>query len=413
MNVLVTDGDERPALAVTRSLGRHGIQVIVGHDRPRSLAGASRYCAGTVTYPSPYTHPEAFIDFLVGLVRRQHIDVVLPVTDVTTHAVAGAGETLARYTTTASPALAQFELAADKHHLLQRASRCGIPIPRTQFLDNFRELPGALSRLTYPVVVKPGRSRIRKAGGWIATSVRYAHNQDELLRLYRETPHLAAHPSLLQDRIVGSGLGLFVLCDRGRILTAFAHRRLREKPPSGGVSVLCESTAVDPVLYAQAERLLTPLGWHGVAMLEYKQDERTGARVLMEVNGRFWGSLQLAVDAGVDFPYLAWRLARGQTVEPPDSYRVGVRTRWFLGDVDHLLARWRNDARDMPHDAPSPLATVFAFLRSCSPRTRSEIARLDDPAPALEEVRTYLGAIAHSMGSRLRTRAFRRAPAMP
>src|SRR5205085_6819270 len=97
---------------------------------------------------------------------------------------------------------------------------------------------------------------------------------------------------------------VFALFDRGALVADFAHRRLREKPPAGGASVLSESAPVDPCLREQVVRLLGSIGWHGVAMVEYKHDLRSGATVLMEVNGRFWGSLQLAVDAGVDFPFL-------------------------------------------------------------------------------------------------------------
>ena len=413
MNVFVTDGDERPALAITRSLGRRGINVFTGHDGPRSLAAASRFAARSLTYPSPYTDPAAFSEFLIDLVRREHIDVVMPVTDVTTHAVASVGAVLARYSATAAPALAQFELVSDKQQLLQRASRCGISIPSTRFVPNGMSIPEIATGLEYPVVIKPARSRIAGASGWTSTSVRYADDESELLQIYRETPHLAAHPSLLQERIVGSGLGLFVICDHGRVLTAFAHRRIREKPPSGGVSVVCESVAVDPVLRADAGRLLEPLGWHGVAMLEYKEDRRTGRRLLMEVNGRFWGSLQLAVDAGVDFPYLAWQLAVGQPLDVPASYATGIRNRWRLGDFDHLLARWRGPGRGRPQGAACRWRALVDFTGIGSPAARDEIFRASDPGPALQEARSYASAIARSVAARLPAARIRRARALP
>src|SRR5258705_11049078 len=113
---------------------------------------------------------------------------------------------------------------------------------------------------------------------------------------------------------------MFALFDRGRLVAEFAPRRLREKPPAGGASVLSESRPVDPGLRDFAVRMLGPLGWHGVAMMEYKQDRRNGECVLIEVNGRFWGSLELAVDAGVDFPFLAFQLARGIRPAAPPSY---------------------------------------------------------------------------------------------
>ena len=118
---------------------------------------------------------------------------------------------------------------------------------------------------------------------------------------------------LLQERIEGPGVGVFVCCDRGEPVALFAHRRLREKPPSGGVSVLCESAAARSDRRAtSATRLLQALDWRGVAMVEFKRDLRDGSLRLMEINGRFWGSLQLAIDAGVEFPGRRWSIAKDE-----------------------------------------------------------------------------------------------------
>jgi len=390
IKAFVTDGDERPALAIARSLGRRGISVLVGAERPVSLASSSRYCDRHVTYPSPYRSPAAFDWFVQDLVERERVDLVVPVSDVTTHLVARREEALRPRAAIAAPPFHAFDLVSNKWTLLQRAAQLGIPIPRTHFVDGLAGLQAQLGRIDYPAVVKPARSRMRTDGGWLAGSVQYAHNESDLLRLYRESGHLTAYPSLIQECVVGSGIGVFVLCDRGRLLTAFAHRRLREKPPSGGVSVLCESVAVDAELCRQAMRLLGPLGWHGVAMVEFKEDRRTGTPVLMEINGRFWGSLQLAIDAGVDFPFLSAQLALGERPDVPPIYKVGVRSRWLLGDVDHLLIRLRHSDRDLPDTAPSKLRTFVDFLKLAAPNLRYDVWRRDDPRPAFHELRQYV-----------------------
>jgi hypothetical protein len=154
---------------------------------------------------------------------------------------------------------------------------------------------------------------------------------------------------------------------------------------------LSESISVDPWLKDAAVRLLAPLGWHGVAMLEYKQDCRTGDLFLMEVNGRFWGSLQLAVDAGVDFPYLTFQLALGQRPDVPASYKLGVKSRWLLGDVDHLLLRLRNSDRalNLPETAPSRLRTVMEFLKFAQTELHYETFTRSDLRPFVHELSSY------------------------
>jgi predicted ATP-grasp superfamily ATP-dependent carboligase len=281
MKALVTDGDQRAALAITRSLGRRGISVLVGEQRSVSLASSSRLCARHVTYPSPHGKPEEFRLFLLDMVERERVDVVVPVTDVTTSAIGRTQQALGVHTAIAAPPFAAFDLVSDKSRLLQAAVRCAIPIPRTLFVDNLAGLGQVVDRVEYPAVVKASRSRICTSRGWVATGVHYAYGEADLRRLYEQNHYLASYPSLIQQRIVGPGVGLFVLFDRGELVTAFSHRRLREKPPSGGVSVLCESVPVDSRLKDDAVRLLGPLGWHGVAMLEYKQDRDTGDHFLI------------------------------------------------------------------------------------------------------------------------------------
>jgi predicted ATP-grasp superfamily ATP-dependent carboligase len=291
-----------------------------------------------------------------------------------------------------APPFEAFDDVSNKWNLVQRAERCGIPVPRTHFVDSVGTLKGMLDRMRYPAVVKPVRSRILTARGWLPASVHYARSATDLLRIYRETEYLASFPSLIQERIVGPGMGLFALFDNGRLVTAFAHRRLREKPPSGGVSVMRESIPLDRELTEHAIQMLAPLGWHGVAMMEYKQDCRTGRRFLMEVNGRFWGSLQLAIDAGIDFPYLSCQLAIGHPSDVPETYRVGVKSRWLLGDLDHLLLRMRYSDADLhlPDVAPSKARALLDFLTFVEPGVHYEVEDRDDVRPFLHEVRQYL-----------------------
>jgi len=158
-------------------------------------------------------------------------------------------------------------------------------------------------------------------------------------------------------------------------------------------------------------RLLGPLGWHGVAMMEFKQDQRTGQSFLMEVNGRFWGSLQLAIQAGVDFPYLSCQLALGDTVAAPLEYQVGIKSRWLLGDLDHLIIRLfhRDDAQNLPAGAPSRARALARFLQPFNPGMRYDVLSGDDPRPFLHEATDYARHWSRS-AARYARKPFDRAP---
>lgn len=402
----VTDGNQRSALAITRSLGRRGIAVIVGDTQPGSLAATSRYCVRQIVYPSPDNDAGAFERFLLDFVGRERIDVVVPVTDATTRALAKQRGALPPRTGVTVPPHEAFEVASNKWALLQHAAECGVPVPETRLVEGISGLRDVMCGVRYPAVVKPVRSRTSTNGTSSHAKAHYASSAGDLWRLFQDDEYLATHPCLIQERIVGPGGGIFVLFDRGRLCAAFAHRRIREKPPSGGVSVLSESVPLDAQLVDHARRLLAPLGWHGVAMVEFKRNSRAGDWVLMEVNGRFWGSLQLAIDAGVDFPYLAWQLARGRRPDFPQAYTTGVRSRWLLGDLDHLLLRiFKSDAElHVADSAPSRARAVLEFLEFAGPQLRYDVIDGGDLRPMCRELRQYAAQVLRGGAQLLRRR---------
>ncbi len=387
--VLVTDGEHRAALAVVRSLGRAGHRVIVASSRRHSLAGASRYAARAEVVPDPLADPDGFARAVVEASRRYTADVVLPVTDPALLALLPVRGELSGTIPFASADIVR--RAADKPVVLRLAETLGIHVPRQLTLSRAEDAgEAALARVTWPLVVKPGRSVNDGTDGPIKLGVSWARDLDELRAILNALP-AAAFPVLLQERIVGPGTGVFLLRWDGRNLARFAHERIREKPPSGGVSVCCISVTPDPPLVAAAEELLAVLDWQGPAMVEFKRDAKTGVAYLMEVNGRFWGSLQLAVDAGVDFPRILVEAALGRAATEEPTVRPGVRLRWWWGEVDHLIACLRCGA-----DARASAGSRFAVFRNfLAPGrgSRNEVFRWHDPAPAFWETVDWFAAI--------------------
>ena len=392
MRVLITDGNERAALAVTRALGREQVEVIVGAESQRSLAGSSRYCRQSIVYPSPYQEPERFIATLIEVVRNHRIDALFPVSDIAMHVLGPEKARFESYTHIPAPSAQVFREISDKYRLMQQAVAEGVSIPDTIFVPDGR-LDGIIDKIIdFPVVVKPGCSLVKEGSRWTKTSVSYAKSREELMGLYRDEPYLR-QPSLIQQRVMGEGQGLFVLMQEGKPLGMFAHRRLRERPPSGGVSVLRESIALPKAMVEAALKLLQRVKWHGVAMVEFKVDAASKRPLLMEINGRFWGSLQLAADAGVNFPFLLLNMAMGQSVSIPENgYRLGVKSRWLLGDLDQLLMRIRKSDRalNLPPDAPSKLQALMSFCRFFERHVCYEVEQIDDLAPSRFEIMRYL-----------------------
>lgn len=391
--VLVTDGDQRSALAIVRSLGRAGYIVAVASLSGHSMAGASRYAAAEIKVADPLNTPHDFVRDLRNRIRSLDIGIVLPVTEPSLLAVLRACERPDDFVIP-WPGIDAFRRACDKAAVLELARDLGIATPAQQTAHDPTAARAAASGIRYPVVLKPSRSVTESADARAKHSVRYAQSRDELLEIVASLGD-GPYPLLIQERIDGPGIGIFLLRWNGQTIATFAHRRLREKPPSGGVSVYCESIVADSALVRLSENLLDRLDWNGVAMVEYKMDRASGTPYLMEVNPRFWGSLQLAVDAGVDFPRLLCDLARGETPVPVRSYSVGVRSRWWWGDVDQLITRVLRPSSSLalPPDAPSRLGAIRDFLR-WRPTDRNDTLQSDDPRPFWREAANRFSSLA-------------------
>lgn len=396
IRVLLTDGDQRSTLAAVRALGRAGAEPFVGETSKRSLAASSKYCRGVATYPSPYDNERAFVDAIVAGAERLHVDLVLPMTDITSAVLSEHKQAVERVARVAVVDSETFWQASDKNALFALAERVGVPTPVVLVVSGAID-DAPLDNVVYPCIIKPARSRVKTPGGWIKTGVLRAESRSQLLELAKTRPELQ-YPFTIQRVVEGEGVGIFALCDRGETRILFAHARLREKPPWGGVSVLREATPVDPVAARYASTLLSALRWHGVAMVEFKRDRNTGIPQLMEINGRFWGSLQLAIDAGVNFPLHAVQLWLGQPVPTQTAYHEGIRSRWLLGDVDHLLARLSGRG-PVPPGSPTVPALLVDFCRFFRRDTRYEIESWRDPGPSMHEIAAYVADLFHAISS--------------
>jgi predicted ATP-grasp superfamily ATP-dependent carboligase len=308
VRILVLDGHSNAGLACVRSLGRAGHTVLVGSHVRQPLGSWSKYCRGRVRYAG---HTVGAFRELREYAHREGITVGC-----------GPEEMLLG--------------AFDKARTLRAAQECGLKIPPTQFPESMEECLAAGEAIGYPCVVKPRSSQVWDGAGFRASpGVRYAATPADLQAAVAKCALGGAWP-LIQGFVPGHGRGVFALYDRGRPVTWFAQESLRSVRPMASPNCLRRSVPLDRVLQEQADRLLTSLGWHGPAMVELRDDGRTDPW-LMEVNGRFWVSLQLAVSAGVDFPRLWVNVLRGERVQGPTSYREGVVLRWLWGDVKRLL----------------------------------------------------------------------------
>lgn len=382
MKILVLDGNENQAVACVRSLASAGHSVVVGSTTPWSKAGWSRSASGSFAYPAPQIDLEGFVARIAEEVRKSDGTLVLPMTERTTlplsvhrKLIAAAGGRLAL------PSHEILERAFNKEATTELAASLGIAVPLTRVLTSESNPEPVAAAVAYPVVLKPRSSEEFTAGQMAATGAPlYARSKAEFLSAFAGLRKRCS-AILIQEFIEGTGAGYFALLRDGELRAEFAHRRIRDVRPTGSGSSVRVSTEPDSRMREAALGILQALKWNGVAMVEFRM-RADNTPVFLEVNGRFWNSLQLAVYSEADFPAMLATMVEHGDVPTSLNYKVGVRCRWLLGDLRHLVEVWRGTPTSYPGSVPGRWRSLWEFLRPVA-GTYHDNFRLDDPLPEL------------------------------
>jgi len=287
----------------------------------------SRYCRERVLLDLSLHDAEPFVSSLLRHLETHEYDALLPLSDHTTIPLSLHRERVGQVVPIAVPPAAAIQVAADKLATLELARGLGIQGPETWAPESRAELDEIAETVPYPAVFK-------FRGGAGSEGLRTVHDPRELRAAYDALPApdgdlLFDYRPLIQELIPGELADLCVLFRHGEPRAVLTQRRVHMFPRGGGSGTVNE-TIDAPDVQELGLKLLRALEWHGPAQVEFRLDSRDGVPKLMEINGRFWGSTDLAVQAGIDFPGLTARLARDGDVESVMDYRVGLRYRWPL-----------------------------------------------------------------------------------
>ncbi|HZS50433.1 MAG TPA: ATP-grasp domain-containing protein [Bryobacterales bacterium] len=393
--ILVLSGTKRVVITIARSLARHGIPVhTAGFDSSGGSPTRSRFIQRHFSLPDFRRNPDLFRERLLALIDRYSYKTLLPAGDDALVSLGPVDAELRRRVRLLCPPPDIAGLVLDKPKSLALARECGLRTP-AQFCVDGQRLEDFRHILPFPLVAKPAnKARNQQPGS------RRIEDFEDLRQTILANPRFCEE-WVLQEYCSGFGVGVEVLLWDNEPLIVFQHRRVKELPSSGGVSVKCAAEPPDPELAEGSVRLLRRLGWQGVAMVEYRFDPATRSAVFMEINGRFWGSLSLPVHAGVDFPYYLWELAHQRRPQMPARYPPGVCVMWRAGDCLRLLGllqEWRAGR--------FPLSKLWREIGRFgadffSPVTDA-VWSLSDPWPAISEFFSLLRLLPFAAHSRER-----------
>lgn len=338
MSVIVTNASGAKALVVTRSLGRAKIEVITTDSASFSAAFFSKYSSSHFLCPAPEESPVGFINAVEKYVRARNIDVLMPINSTETLLISKYKFKFEPYTKVPFADYSKMIRLHNKEELMKIATVLNLPIPKTYRPRNVDEIRTMADEIEYPIVIKPKEATSSKGVHYVHSKDEFVYKFKRFIMKYDSSP--LSYP-VIQEYIPGDGYGVSVLFNQGELRALFTHKRLREYPISGGPSTLRESVR-HPEMERVAKKLLEHANWHGVAMVEFKLDKRTNKPVLIEVNPRFWGSINQAIASGVDFPFLLYKMATEGDIKSVLNYKLGVKTRFLMNDLRALFSYLRH-----------------------------------------------------------------------
>lgn len=367
-------GGNLNGLSIARSLGRHGVPVWVVSPPNIRLASFSRYTCRTL--PRPAGDDETQVEYLLEVAARNNLDqwVLFPTSDESAALLSRFHSRLSRRFRVSAPTWNVLRWAYDKRLTYRLAADQHVDYPTTFYPLTDADLEKV--NCDFPAILKPAIhasiNRLTEDKAWRVT------NRDELLAKYREARDLMpADLILVQEMIPGGGEAQFsyaALCCDGKPIASLTARRTRQYPVDFGYSSSFVETVDVPEIVAPSERLLSAIRYNGIVEVEYKFDARNGRYKLLDINPRLWTWSPLGGRAGMDFPYLLWKMMQGMPVAPQTA-PAGVR--------------WVRMSTDVPAAFQEMLRgrlNLGSYLRSLRGPLQFALVSADDPLPGLMDL---------------------------
>lgn len=317
-DVLITYCWNRVGYNVLRSLSSHGLSVWVADTSKTNICSKSKFCAGSFVYPDPFKEEEAFIDCLVNKIMELRPKVLLPTHDESVVIMRNRERFPEGLIIPYEPADLLLTLA-NKAIATQIAVYAGVPVPKVY--ESIDEVE------SYPVVFKTVIGNSSKG-------VYFPKSKEALVKMMESH---SEQDTLLQEWMGGTDYSVDCVRWDG-FWKASVYHALVTKTDGGGTTTQREIVCV-PELENYAKMLLDTVDFHGVCGLDFRYDPQTGKAAFIEVNARFTGGLATPIAAGFDIPWIVYNLAVNGTYNEPIDVRIGITTKWILGDIITFVSR--------------------------------------------------------------------------
>jgi predicted ATP-grasp superfamily ATP-dependent carboligase len=343
---------------------------------------------------------DSYLSCLERILERAQVDVVVASADATVALVREHRGRIERHAPVALARGPALDVAVNKERTLAVATGLGVDVPRAVAVGAPGDAPAAVRAIGLPAVVKPVKSWVRGNGWGFRLTSQLVTTPDEACRAVEALTRYGS-TALFQQFLPGRCEAVSLLYARGTMYARFAQWAKRMEPPLGGTSVWRQSIAVPADIGSQAERLVREIDLEGYSEVEFRRDT-AGRPYLMEINPRLSASVEVAVRAGVDFPYLLYQWASGRQIDRVVGYRTGYWMRYLAGDLRTTAAAVRQHGRP---GVLGPATAIREFLTAFCVPAGYDYLNWTDPLPACVAV---AGFARYAVGRLVSTRARRK-----
>ncbi|MGM8216553.1 carboxylate--amine ligase [Bacillaceae bacterium W0354] len=328
--ILFLDGDKRATLSIIRSIAKlKKYQLLVSGTSQLDLCRFSNHTDKFFVYDDPEKDHGNFINSFKQIIHEVDPDYIFPCSDLTLYSIYHSDLYMSISEKLMAPPREEYLMSFNKGQMNEIVKKNNLKVIEDVCINSCE----------FPIVVKPSQSRYLIDNRVVYGFRQFVQNRSELGSMLQQMRRFG--DVLIQRKIEGKGYGVFAAAKEGKPIVFFAHERIREVPPGGGVSTLRRAKQVHPQLLLAATKIIESLNWTGIIMVEFKGESESEA-YFMEVNGRPWGSMDLAVSSGVDFPQIMvdlfiQRLSYEELLQKYNkTYETNYYSRWITGEINYI-----------------------------------------------------------------------------
>jgi len=306
--VLITDSFSKHAIALSK--------YILKYDKKINLAGHS-----ITNIKEKLYYNTVFKGDLKGVLNKydNKISLVIPVWAESVYHLVKIGYKKSIHINDIN----KLNMCFDKYQTFKFLKKINIDVPKTYTLKNFKK---------HDFFKKNTELVLKHRNELIKGKVEYLNENN--FDFYDDD-----NDKIIQEKVNGVGMGFFAFYDNGKLIKYYMHERIREIPHTGGSSVAAKSI-YNKNIFNLGKKILDKLNWNGVAMVEFKYDKINNKYYVIEINPKFWGSLELGLSSGINFGELIIKKFEGKEMfyKPSENIYKKIKFYWPLdGDIISII----------------------------------------------------------------------------